>query len=239
MQETIEMRTISKKIPTMSTIPAQSNPKCPYMRLAKEFVASLGWNDAVFDSSFDKCYCSKCYLMKYPNVTRAGNAEYVIPRGWARVGLTVDSAFAGQHNIWDQWIVTFHGTSLIAAESVLAHRQFCLPGDELIDGSTLKIRPGHIPGKNHIYTSPTIAYSSLPVYCPIREHRSSKTNLIYKVQIVFQCRQKPKSFSVQPETIDAGDERLCPFIPNSEIEYYTAKRSTIVAYGLLVKLNES
>jgi hypothetical protein len=171
-------------------------------------------------------------------VTQAGDAEYVIPRGWARVGLHVDSALIAQHDIWDQWIVTFHGTSLIAAESILAHRQFCLPGDKLIDGTKLGIREGHIPNKKHIYTSPTIAYSSLEVYSPIYEHCSSKTNLTYDVQIVFQCRQMPDSFEIQGETVGAGAKRLCRFIPNSRVEYYTEIRPSLVAYGLLVKLEE-
>lgn len=33
-----------------------------------------------------------------------------------------------------------------AALSMIKHRQFCLPGDTLLDGSQLTIRPGHIQG---------------------------------------------------------------------------------------------
>jgi hypothetical protein len=208
------------------------------MALAKEYASSLDWSDSLFDSSFDKCYCSNCYPAGYPNVTLAGDAEYVIPRGWMRLGLHVDKALAEQHDIWNDWIVTFHGTTEIAAQSILSHRQFCLPGDRLIDGTVLGIRPGHIPDKKYIYTSPTIAYSSLPVYSPTNSFRSSKFKRVYDVQIVFQCRQKPKTFTIQGETIGADSNRICRYVPNNKVEYYTDIRPSIVAYGLLVRLEE-
>jgi hypothetical protein len=236
-REEIELKTISKRLPPgKPTKKPQNNYKCPYMILAKEYVSSLQWHDTFFDSSFDKCYCTNCYPTKCADVTVAGGAEYVIPRGWVRLGLSVDRALAENYQIWTKWIVTFHGTSTIAAHSILAHRQFCLPGDTLIDGTQLGIRPGHIPNKNHIYTSPTIAYSSLKVYSPINHFRSFQFKRPYKVQIVFQCRQKPRSFTTQGETVGAGVARICQHIPNSQVEYYTDIRVSIIAYGLLVRL---
>jgi hypothetical protein len=100
----------------------------------------------------------------------------------------------------------------------------------------LGIREGHIPNKKHIYTSPTIAYSSLTVYSPMNDFYSRQTNRNYKVQIVLQCRQMPKSFETQGETVGADATRLCPFIPNSQVEYYTEIRPSLIAYGLLVKI---
>ncbi|CAF1157077.1 unnamed protein product [Adineta steineri] len=236
-EDGIELSTISpkKKIkpPTSSTKKVRI---CPKMALAKEFVESLDWDSVLFDSSHDKCYCNNCYPATWANVTDAGGQKYVIPRGWVRIGLYVDAAIVGVNDIWNKWIVTFHGTSLLAAKSILHNRQFCLPGDKLIDGTLLGIRPGHIPNKKHIYTSPTIAYSSLPVYSAKYDFNSSKNYCAYKVQLVLQCRQKPNTYSVQGETIDARTTRLCPFIPNSEVEYFTEIRGSLVAYGLLVKV---
>ncbi|CAF4119094.1 unnamed protein product [Adineta steineri] len=206
------------------------------MELATEFVESLGWDNVLFDSSHDKCYCNNCYPTTCANVTDAGGQIYVIPRGWARIGLHVDTVTVGLNDIWNKWIVTFHGTTVNAAESILRHRQFCLPGDILINGNQLGICDGHIPNKNHIYTSPTIAYSSLPMYSKKCDFTSLNDNCDYKVQIVLQCRQKPGSYRVQGETIRAGTTRLCPFIPNSEVEYFTEIRQSVVPYGLLVKL---
>ncbi|CAF0748291.1 unnamed protein product [Adineta steineri] len=206
------------------------------MALAKEFVESLDWDSVLFDSSHDKCYCNNCYPATWANVTDAGGQKYVIPRGWVRIGLYVDAATVGVNDIWNKWIVTFHGTSLVAAKSIIHNGQFWLPEDELIGWSLLRIGPGYISGKKHIYTSPTIAYSSLPLYSPKYDFNSLNDNFDYKAQIVLQCRQKPNTYSVQGETIDARTTRICPFIPNSEIEYFTEIRGSLVAYGLLVKL---
>lgn len=208
------------------------------MKVAKEFVASLGWKQSYFDESFDECYCDVCYPSSEDDVVTAGNARYVIPRGWARIGLYVDRVVEEEHDIWDKWIVTFHGTSLIAAQSILKNRQFCLPGDLLLDGTRLGIREGHIPGKRHIYTSPTIAYSSLEYYSERVDYQSPKNRRSYEILIVLQCRQEPNSFAVQRETVRAGNNRICPHIPNDQIEYYTEIRPSIVPYGLLVNITE-
>lgn len=217
---------------------SKNNYNCPYLKLAREFIRSLGWNDKLFDDSHDKCYCPNCYPAKLPDVLDAGNGHYVIPRKWVRLGVQVNNVFHELHDIWDQWIVTFHGTTLVGAQSILYNSRFCLPGDKLIDGTILGIRKGHIPDKKHIYTSPTIAYSSLPVYSPENEFYSSTTRRAYDVQIVLQCRQKPDSFKIQGETVGATTRRLCPHISNDKIEYFTEIRDSLVAYGLLVKLVE-
>ena len=206
------------------------------MRLAREYRDLLGWNPNLFDASQDKCYCHDCYSEDKPDVVQAAGASYVIPRGWVRLGLYIDAALETSQNIWDEWIVTFHGTSTTAAQSILQTRQFCLPGDVLIDGTRLGIRPGHIPDKRHIYTSPSIAYSSLPVYSSAYAFHSSITNEDHEAQIALQCRQKPGTFKVQGETIGAKSKRICSFIPNEKIEYFTEARAALVAYGLLIKI---
>jgi hypothetical protein len=126
----------------------------------------------------------------------------------------------------------------VAALSILSHHQFYLPGDMLMDGTVLGIRSGHIPGKKYIYTSPTIAYSSLPAYSHTYTFHSRKTRKDYHVQLVLQCRQNPGTFHVQAETVGSGDQRICPYIPNNIIEHYTEIRSSIVAYGLLIRMTE-
>lgn len=207
---------------------------CSYQALAREFVASLKWDDAFFDNSNDRCYCSECYKEEWNDTLDAGDGKYVIPRGWVRSGLCVDAVHAKAHDIWNKWIVTYHGTTKIAAQSIISHRQFCLPGDELIDGTKLAIRPGHIPGQMSIYTSPTIAYSSHPAYSPVYEFHSADNNCKYEAQIVLHCRQAPNTFKVGPETIGAKG-KICQFIPNSEIEYFTQRRASLIAYGLLIR----
>jgi neuralized-like protein 4 len=207
---------------------------CAYHELAREFAASLQWDKNFFDSNHDRCYCSQCYKESWKDVIEAGEGKYVIPRGWVRLGLHIDPVLEKTQDIWNKWIVTFHGTTKIAAQSILAHRQFCMPGDVLIDGTKLRIRPGHIPGQMFIYTSPTIAYSSGPAYSPIYDFHSTENDANYETQIVLHCRQMPNSFKIGPETIGAKTE-ICPHIPNSEIEYFTDRRASLVAYGLLVR----
>jgi len=208
---------------------------CSYHALAREYIASLKWDKAYFDDSNDRCYCSRCYKDSWKDVLDAGEGgKYVIPRGWVRLGLQIDPVIMKTQDIWNKWIVTFHGTTKIAAQSIIAHRQFCMPGDTLIDGTKLGIRPGHIPDQMFIYTSPTIAYSSGPVYSPTYDFHSTENDADYQAQIVLQCRQKPKTFKTGPETIGATDV-ICPHIPNSEIEYFTDRRGSLLAYGLLVR----
>lgn len=223
--------------PALILLMPRSPSTCPYLELAREYVQTLKWDENFFDSSFDRCYCPRCYKQEWKDVIDAGEGKYVIPRGWVRVGLRIDVVTAKTRAVWDKWIVTFHGTSKIAAQSIIAHRQFCWPGDVLIDGTKLRIRPGHIPNQNHLYTSPTIAYSSSLAYSPVYEFHSSENDSDYQVQIVLQCRQLPDSFEIGPETIGA-EEEICPHIPNAQIEYFTDRRGSIVAYGLLVRFRQ-
>jgi hypothetical protein len=208
---------------------------CSYQALAREYIISLKWDKTYFDTSHDRCYCSHCYKDSWKDVIDAGDGKYVIPRGWVRLGLHIDPVLVKTQDIWNKWIVTFHGTTKIAAQSILAHRQFCLPGDVLIDGTKLGIRPGHIPNQTFLYSSPTIAYSSGPAYSPVYDFHSTENDANYETQIVLQCRQMPNSYKIGPETIGAGKTQICPHIPNSEIEYYTDRRSSLIAYGILVR----
>ncbi|CAF3603913.1 unnamed protein product [Rotaria sp. Silwood1] len=217
---------------------AKSSGPCQYKILCGEYLKSLSWNEALFDRRFNRCYCSNCYLNSWDNTLVEAGSLYVIPRGWCRFGLQVDKVRADVDHIWRDWIVTYHGTSQEAAHSIVAHRQFLIPGDKRIDGEKIAILPGHIKEKYHIYTSPTIAYSGNACYCPLTRFRSKITNKLYNARIVIQCRQKPGTFDVQQETIGAGNRRICPFIPNSQVEIFTTVRASIVPYGLLIHLAE-
>ncbi|CAF1482509.1 unnamed protein product [Adineta ricciae] len=212
---------------------------CPSMNLPYEFVKSLKWPESIFYPAEDKCYCSRCYHPSWSDAVTAGGAKYVIPREWVRFGLLVDPVLLSNRTIWDDWIVTFHGTTKEAAISIIQHRQFYLPGDKLLDGSILGIRDGHIPNQKFIFTSPTIVYSSSRVYAPIYTFQSEEDNRAYQAQIVLQCRQKPDSFKVQRETIGLGKKRICSVIPNEKMEYFTDIRPSVVIYGLLVRVGEN
>jgi hypothetical protein len=208
---------------------------CKYFKLCLDYMLSLNLSKRLFDRSHNRCYCERCYGVERRDVVMQGDSRYVIPRGWVRFGLNVDGAQADVEDIWRKWVVTYHGTSPVAAKSILEHHQFLVPGDTCIGGSIIRIREGHIPGKFQVYTSPTIAYSGLDMYSHSTIFRSPSGHSS-KAKIVLQCRQRPEFFRVQPETIGAGKTRICPHIPNSEVEYYTEVRSSIVPYGLLIRV---
>ena len=107
----------------------------------------------------------------------------------------------------------------------------------LLTGSVLGIRPGHIPGKKHIYTSPSIRYASLNVYS-IHNDFTASSGKKYKAQLVFQCRQKPGTFKMQRETVGKDQDPICDYISNEEIEYFTEVRVSLVPYRLLICLHE-
>ncbi len=220
---------------------ASSRPRksfsCTYFSECKEYVKQLGWSISFFNNKHDRCYCQTCYSDHLPNTLRVAEADYVVPRRWAGFGLGVDPF--RDDNLWETWIVVYHGTTPLAAQSILTHRQFLLPGDHLLDGSKLAIRPGHIPGKVHIYTSPSIRYASLNVYSPINSFKSPKTGKHYNVQIVLQCKQKPGTFLTQRETVGWGSKPICNIIPNESIEHYTNRRSSVVPYRLLIRLEDA
>ena len=218
-------------------MPKRASDVCPYLSLGRELVEVLGWDKNFFNNQHDHCYCGNCYKDSWKDTIDAGSDKYVIPRGWVRLGLHTDPVLIKTQDIWNKWIVTFHGTSRVAILSILTHRTFCWPGDTLVDGTTLKIRPGHIPGQNHVFTSPTIAYSSSLAYAPVYTFQSKENNSDYEVQLVLQCRQKPGTYHIGPETIGAKAE-ICPHIPNSKIEYFTDRRGSIVVYGLLVRFRQ-
>ena len=208
---------------------------CKYFKLCLDYMLSLDLSKRLFDRRHNRCYCASCYGTEREDVVVQGTSSYVIPRGWVRFGLNVDGAQANAENIWRGWVVTYHGTSPIAAKSIVEHHQFLLPGDQCIDGKIIRIGAGHIPGKFQVYTSPTIAYSSLEVYSDSTLFRTTSGHA-FKAKVVLQCRQQPGSFRVQAETVGAGNKRICPIIDNSVVEYYTEIRSSIVPYGLMIRV---
>ncbi|CAF0879822.1 unnamed protein product [Rotaria sp. Silwood1] len=213
-----------------------SKPRfCSYHKLCREYVWSLNWPQEYFNHRFNRCYCSQCYPEHYKDVYITAGASYVIPRGWVRFGLYVDDVKANREDLWNTWIVTYHGTKLPAAQSIIAHRQFLLPGDTCDDGTIIGIRKGHIPGKKQVYTSPTIKYSSLDCYCEKYSYQTTDGQC-YQAKIVLQCRQQPGTYETQGETVGSRSKRICNIIPNDRIEIFTTVRAAVVPYGLLVQL---
>lgn len=194
----------------------------------------------------------------------------IVPKNWMKFGLKVDEVQAKIHNIWvklririemsyscrrsiqNEWAVSYHGTLPNAALSMVKHRQICLPGDTLSDGSRLSIRRGHIPkqfvqdftflsfclfrSQNAFFTSPTIRYASQNHYASPIEFTSIEDKRRYLGKIVLRCRQMPNSFSVQCQTLSNVNNDFCDWIGNDEIEWKTDQRGTVVFDGLCIQI---
>ncbi|CAF1224045.1 unnamed protein product [Adineta ricciae] len=210
---------------------------CAYFTLCLQYMLTLEIAKGLFNRQYNRCYCANCYSTTSRDFLIEGGSKYVIPRGWVRFGLVVDEAQAAVENIWNKWVVSYHGTKPEAARSIIEHHQFLIPGDQTISGDKIRIPNGHIPDKYEVYTSPTIAYSGCDVYSRAVPFQAP-SGKSYQAKIVLQCRQQPQTYKIQAETIGAGTRRICSIIPNSEIEYFTVMRASIVPYGLLVRVFE-
>ena len=114
--------------------------KCRNSTEAETFVGWLGFNAAYFHDKTDRCYCAGCYEAAQPDtITGVDGRKYVIPRGWFRCGLKVPEGRVAELDIFNKWHVSYHGTSnpALVVSSILREGRFVLPGQKLMDGTTL------------------------------------------------------------------------------------------------------
>ncbi|CAF0901317.1 unnamed protein product [Rotaria sordida] len=225
-------------IPTMKS----TSVSCPYRALCCELVDRLNWPSELFAPEYDRCFCKTCYPITLPNACQGniGNKyPIIIPRNWMKFGLKIDEVQAKIHQIWDKWAISYHGTLPNAALSMIKHRQICLPGDTLLDGTKLIIRPGHINGQKAFFTSPTIRYAAQNHYSTPLEFTSQIDKYVYTAKIVLRCRQMPGTFTIQGETLNNSQINgtdFCDIIPDEQIEWKTDKRGTVIFDGLCIRL---
>lgn len=210
--------------------------ECEHLRIGREFLASRTWPMELCQPKHNRCYCNRCYLSSYQETMLVGGHKYVIPREWTRFGIHVDEPFANYHKVWTTWANCYHGTSIESAKSVVEHRQLLLPRDVTMTGRHIAIREGHIPGEDYYFTTPTVKYAALSCYAHSYNFKSPSTKKSYKIKVALQCKQKPGSFVIQPETVGARkrQQTICLHISNNEIEWKTQQRSAIMPYGLLL-----
>ncbi|UJR24844.1 hypothetical protein I4U23_006213 [Adineta vaga] len=231
--------------PTIVMSPIKLTPSlCSYRALCSELVDRLNWPTELFASEYDRCFCKTCYPLTMPNACQAniGNKyPIIIPRNWMKFGLKVDEVQTKVHQIWNKWAVSYHGTLPNAALSMIKHRQICLPGDTLFDGSQLNIRLGHIPNQKAFFTSPTIRYAAQNHYATPMEFTSQIDKCVYTAKLVLRCRQMPDSFVIQGQTLNnsqSNESDFCDLIPDDQIEWKTDKRGTVIFDGLCVRLKK-
>ncbi|UJR34736.1 hypothetical protein I4U23_027514 [Adineta vaga] len=212
--------------------------ECEHLRVGREFLESVSWPSAFRRDDHDRCYCEQCYSYNLPDTMTVASYIYVIPRGWTRFGVSVDEAFFIHHNVWDTWLNCYHGTTIENAISCVEHRNLLLPNDTTMHGKKLEIREGHIPREHYTFTTPSISYAGLDCYASTHEFQSPYNFQLYTIKVALQCKQKPDSIIVQPETVRARENgiQICPYISNDALEWKTKNRSSVMIYGVLLEI---
>eukprot|EP00118_Oscarella_pearsei_P001696 m.8181 g.8181 ORF g.8181 m.8181 type:complete len:557 (+) comp20397_c0_seq3:122-1792(+) len=234
---------------------ANREPKgsCKYREQCSRFFASLGIDPRFLCPDYDRCYCLRCY--RGPDTLMRGEPSkpYGIPRGWVRFAVKVDSRL-NDDELFDNYHVAFHGTSVRAVKSILESGQLLLSGDTTSDGFTIPHPKGHIrdgkcslaPGhKEGCYVIASRHKDSCSCGClsfePTRLFFTSPTikyceHPAYagqgeafegkKAKCVLQVRQKPMSYKILAETVGATrkSEMIDPVFDNREVEWCTQNR---------------
>jgi hypothetical protein len=82
--------------------------------------------------------------------------------------LAAKDAFVAKDRVFEDWNISYHGTSLEALSSIVDHRmELLMSGDQLRDGRKLDVVPGHLTKRHkaeYLYTSPSILYCESSVY---------------------------------------------------------------------------
>ena len=80
-----------------------------------------------------------------------------------------------------------------------------------------------------MFTTPSIRYA---------ERYVERKDVAEGFCVILQCRQKPGSFEIGPETIGAyaKNEAICPHFPNKELEFMTTKnKSDLIVTRVLIR----
>ena len=201
--------------------PCPARQPCQLEKSAREFIRTLDIHEAYFNDQFDCCFCKCCYPAALPDkIANEGPTEYVVPRGWYRVGLALPPR-AKALDIFRHWSASFHGIKdPLVLKSVLESGALTKPGDKLLNGTTLRSTKCAGRQDRVMYTSPTIEYAGMKFYArphPFAQPTSpppteTETEAEIKqvvgptpkrmaASIVLQIRQKPGSFETQGETM--------------------------------------
>lgn len=231
--------------------------ECP-SALAKRLLSDkFRLHSGFFDDRGDMCFCRHCHTRRGDSTSYLRGSppsRYAVPIGFVRLGLSVNPGFAAANKIFDEWHVSYHGTTSTSIEPIFrGGLQLLMPGEVTLGGVSLGIRGGHIPRpfvrvNKHtgleetfdpcqIFTSPSIRYSSHGAYAStFNVAHPTETGVRLGLRFVFQCRQRPGSYGVGQETVAAGSLVLDPLFSNNELEWYSKESPGIVLTGLLVRI---
>lgn len=221
---------------------------CDYQKLTSRFKKTLKFPEEMFDSKHDYCFCQTCHSMRgdTDHYTRGTPRNiYVLPRGWRRFGIDIsvpDDITADQ--VWKNWHVAFHGTSLASVESIW-RVGLKMPGETMWNGKDIVELCGHYNDERkpegfdtkQIFVSPSIKYAGDDAYAPRKRYRDRETKKEYRCRTAFQLRIKPSNYNIGPKTIRKC--RIDKYINDSVLEWSTKNKDAIMLTGLLINMEEA
>ncbi|KAJ9440073.1 hypothetical protein DIPPA_15767 [Diplonema papillatum] len=238
--------TLGKQLP-FAEPPASS---CAIFRRCRAaLISKLAERPVLLDHLFeqaDKCFCYGCHT-DCP-VYKRGSADYILPLGWARIGVKTSKSPALESMAFKEWHTCYHGTPPDHLYDILCCGQLLKPGSTTPKGGKIPVREGHIQrgfkrtnahnGKSEFFDPPSQVFFSPSIrYCDygrvyMTEHHSAG----HRYRFALQVRIQPGTYTVGQETVGAkrrGDI-IDPYVPNTSIEWYTSELHTHMITGILV-----
>ena len=225
-------------------------------QLCAGYLEGLGYPDSL-NPAFDKVYAG-CD----PNRGFAAGELYETPKGWMGFGLRVAEKHL-KRNAFQQWHTVYYPCPAEYLPTILATGGCVMPGDKLVDGTVTKTcflgqrdgvekRDPHTPRKlgatTRICTTPSIRYALLKLNAMTRNGGYA----VYgrkKLYFILQCKQMGGALNVggyhrAGEQIGWADSkpqgsRISPYFLNDQIENYTLRRSSVIPYRLLIKVEDA
>ncbi|CAF2521512.1 unnamed protein product [Rotaria sp. Silwood2] len=189
--------------------------------LCEDYIRKLNLSEAYFAKHYDKCFCRKCHNPSTMDAKCGQRCKEF--HGWIRFGLRLNEAHKKQWNIFKEWKTSYYGTSLDRLSSILSNRFIPLDGDQLANGT--RFNSGH-PDTTHCTTSPSIICASQPKFSVLSNFKAIDGNNYY-VRVMLQCKQQADTIIVK-----GGAKSF------QNVEWTTTARSSIVPFGLLIRLQK-
>jgi hypothetical protein len=182
-------------------------------------------------SDFDPKYNFDYTQSGLPKEQMRGKEPYYLPLGWYRHGLNVngkyggDNLWLGSSNVDGEWPVAFHGTHSGAVSSITQNG--LSPGAakrDLMQEEAIQQLGPSAKGIG-LYLATYCNGGSYPQYTqPFTVTTDQKTETFC---VVFQCRVRPKSYSVHTSCVKEGHA------------WRVTDSTAIRPYGLLLKKEET
>ena len=166
---------------------------CPLYARCMEIFNQLNIPANLHESKRNTCFARCCY--KEGKIYYRGNQIYEIQIRSCRFGIKIKREY-DETEITHHWVNSYHGTDQKNVQSII---EFGLkvPETRLPCGNIVKIRAGHIPKDNDIFSSPSFLCSCANYSTIYNDKKSGK-----QYKFILQLRLKPNSFSSQEDTCE-------------------------------------